>query len=124
MICSFCDESNPEANRYCGQCGAALDVASQKLRQQVVSIIGQEFEDQEMVAATVGEQVAKKVEDRLWQWTKVLGFAGGILGFAMTVFLAGLGFFGFTSYKEAQSRINDASQVAITNFNHASEQSI
>jgi hypothetical protein len=77
-----------------------------------------------MVAATVGEEVAKKAEERLWQWAKILGFAGTILGLAMTVFLAGLGFFGFTSYKEAQSRIDSASQVAITKFNQASEHSI
>lgn len=109
MICSFCDESNPEAGRYCGHCGAALDVASQKLREQILGIIDREFKDQEMLAATVGEQGAAKAEDRFWQWTKILGFAGTILGFAMAVFVAGLGFFGFTSYKEARSRIEKPS---------------
>jgi hypothetical protein len=68
-----------------------------------------------MVAAKVGEQVAKKVEDRLWQWAKVLGLA-------MTIFLAGLGFFGFTSYQEARSRINGASQAAIGTLNTVAKQ--
>jgi hypothetical protein len=105
MICTFCSESNPDTNRFCGKCGTALDAVSERLRQQIVTIIGQEFKDQDMVAALVAEKVADKVEKRIWLFTKILGIAGGILGAVLAVV-------GVTSVNDVRNKINNASQVA------------
>jgi Putative peptidoglycan binding domain len=110
MNCPICAESNPENNRYCGHCGATLDVTDQRLRQQVLAVIQQEFKDEDLMA--VG--VADKAEERLWRW-------GKLVALSLTVFVAGLGFFGFSTYKEAKSHISDAAALAITSLNQVSE---
>jgi hypothetical protein len=111
MDCSVCAETNPEGNKFCGSCGAALDASGMKLRQQIATVIEREFKDQELVAV----QVADKAEERLWRWGKLLTLAFGL-------FVAGAGFFGVTTYNEAKLRIVDAAQVAVDGLNHAADQ--
>jgi hypothetical protein len=111
MKCPVCTEENPDGNLFCGKCGAALDSSGVRLRQQIMGVIEREFKDQELVAV----QVADKAEDRLWRWGRLLGLA---LGF----FLAGLGFFGVTTYENAKSRIGDAAQAAVDGLNRVAKQ--
>jgi hypothetical protein len=123
MTCPFCNAPNPDTDYFCGNCAAPLDAASEKLRKQIASVVNQEFKDQDMVAASLGLQVANRAEERIWQWTKVLGYAATILGLAVTVFLAGLAIYGITSAKDARTRIDEASRSAILKLNQASQQS-
>jgi hypothetical protein len=119
MTCPFCNAPNPDTDYFCGNCAAPLDAENQKLRQRIVTIIGQEFKDREMIAALVGKEVSDRAEDRFWQWAKILGLA-------MTIFVAGLGFFGFTSFsdiKNARARINEASQSAVVEVNAVAKKS-
>jgi hypothetical protein len=101
MICTICAEENPETNRYCGQCGGALDIESEKFRNQVTAIVQHAFKDQELVAVTI----ADKAEDRLWRLGKVLAGAGSLLGIALAIF-------GFTSIERAKSQIDAAALFA------------
>jgi hypothetical protein len=39
--CFICKEPNPEGKRYCGNCGAALELFSEKLRQQILAVLGE-----------------------------------------------------------------------------------
>ncbi len=105
MNCPLCNAPNPDTDRYCGQCAAPLDPANQTLRQQIVTVIGQEFKDQDLVAASLCERVATKVENRIWVWTKILGSAVAILCVTLTIF-------GIRSFTDALNKINDASQAA------------
>lgn len=111
MQCPVCAEPNPVGNRYCGACGTALDEAAFKLHQQILAVVRNEFEDEELVAV----RVADAAEDRLWRWGKVLGLA-------FTLAVAGLGFFGFTSYREAKARIGDTAQAAVGGLNQVADQ--
>jgi hypothetical protein len=110
--CAVCSASNPKTNRYCGNCGYALDPSGEKLRQQIRDILDKEFKDPELVAVTV----ADSAEERLWKWGKLLGLAGAFA-------VAGFGFFGFTSYQEAKKTIQDASTAAVAGVNDVASKS-
>lgn len=111
MKCPVCAELNPEGNKFCGTCGAALDASGMKLRQQILEVIEREFKDKELVAV----EVADKAEDRLWRW-------GKLLRLPLAFCLIGLGFFGVTTYENAKSRIDDAAQTAVAGLNQVANQ--
>ncbi|HWZ50193.1 MAG TPA: peptidoglycan-binding protein [Granulicella sp.] len=106
----MCAQSNPDNNRFCGQCGAALDAASQKLREQIRDVIRQEFKNEDLVAVTV----ADKAEERLWRWSKMVGIAGLFASI-------GLAAFGFTSFDGARNQIKNAALLAAQDLRSVSD---
>jgi hypothetical protein len=99
--CLICKEPNPEGKRYCGNCGAALDISSEKFRQQVLAVMGDPSKQEDVLSV----RIADKAEDRLWRYSKVLGGA-------LAIFLGGLVFFGINSYENLKSGLNSVAVAA------------
>jgi hypothetical protein len=110
MKCPSCAFDNPENNHFCGQCGATLDEATRRLREQVRDLIRQEVRYEESLAVLV----ADKAEKRLWRWSKILGIGG-------TLAVIGLGAFGITSFESAKKQIENAAIAASQDLKSVSE---
>ncbi len=80
--CLKCGVSNPETNRYCGQCGAVLnptlgplwDTIEGGLHDRLETLIRERFRDQKIVEV----EIAESVVERVMKWTKNLAFFVGI----------------------------------------------
>jgi hypothetical protein len=110
MKCPSCAQDNPENNHFCGQCGATLDEATRRLREQVRDLIRQEVRDEESLAV----RVADKAEERLWKWGKILGICGALAAIALAAF-------GVTSFESAKKQIGEAGLAASQDLKSASE---
>src|SRR4029450_9852800 len=96
MPCSFCHYANPDANKFCGQCGAPLDASLGRLqthlensiKQEVRSALEGRLKDQKLVELETSLAVA----DRLSNWSKLFGFFVGVPLAAVALLLGFLGF--------------------------------
>jgi hypothetical protein len=97
MKCERCGHSNPEGQKYCGECGAPLDSIAGPVRAAIDSSVRQEVASA-LSTYTKNQRIAEfditeKVTDRLIGWGKV---AGIVLGLAIT----GAGYLGFKSFQD------------------------
>jgi len=108
MICSWCGADNPEANRYCGQCGTTIDAASVKLQSQITAIVQANFKDQQLVADALSYRITQNVEARL-----MLG--GKILALALAILVISTGLWGWRTYEGIEGKLNAIAGSAIRN---------
>ncbi len=109
MQCLKCNAQNPDAKKFCGDCGAQLTstgpLSEADLRAQIRTVIREELADQRVVELEVTEKVLGKLSD----WGRMLGYFAGI-PLAATLLL--MGFLGVKKYSDlwqmvaaAESRI-------------------
>lgn len=110
MNCSVCGVERPDADQYCGCCGATLDADAGRLRQQVIAVVRETVKDGDVLA----NEISTKIEDRLWRWGKILGLAGTIIVCAFAIF-------GIRSFTSAKNQIDSAATVAAQNIQQAGE---
>jgi hypothetical protein len=108
MNCRVCNASNPDSNRFCGQCGSILDLGAEQLQKQIVAVVRQKVKNGDVLAA----EITNKIQDQLWRW-------GIVLGLASTLFVASLAFFGVTSYESAKSQIENAASKGADTLTNA-----
>ena len=96
MNCNNCKAANPEGKKYCGDCGAALDlsaVAKDADESAVQQQIRVQAKDQKLVEVELIEAVV----NRLSNWAKLFGF---FVGIPVALFLALLGLLGYKTYSD------------------------
>lgn len=114
MECFKCNSKNPDAKKYCGDCGSPLDehlgavqaYLDSSLGQQVATFLDKRLKDQKMVETEVTEAVATK----LLGWAKLFG---AVIGIPLTVLAVLLGFLGIKSYSDFKT-IVDAGKKEIS----------
>ncbi len=91
MECPKCKAPSPDGKKYCGECGAQLrktgDLSNADLRQEIQTILKEEFKDQKLVEVEVTEAVVTKLTD----WAKLLAYFAGIPIAALLLVLGALG---------------------------------
>jgi len=112
MTCPSCESENPNSNQFCGQCGVALDPRAEKLRLQVEAIVQESFKDRDLVATSVADTVATKVETRL------KGF-GWILGTALAILAISVSIYGCSTIDKTKAQIASAEKSAVDGINAA-----
>jgi hypothetical protein len=103
--CPTCKTANPDANRYCGNCGSLLPSGSglpeTDIRQHIKSVLREELKDQRVVEVEVTEAIVT----RLSTWSRLLAYFVGI-PFALLIFA--LGFLGYKSFSDFSKLVKDA----------------
>jgi hypothetical protein len=97
MQCFKCNAENPDAKRFCGDCGAELKssgpLSDSDLRAHIRSVIRDELADQRVVEVEITERVLGKLSE----WGKLLSYFAGIpLAAALLLF----GFLGIKKYAD------------------------
>jgi F0F1-type ATP synthase membrane subunit b/b' len=109
LQCLNCGTPNPDEKRFCGDCGALLDVnlgavkqyLDGNLRREIQATLREDFRDQKLVQLETTEAIAEK----LTSWAKLLGF---FVGIPIFLTLSLLGLLGFKSYSDISKAIGDA----------------
>jgi len=109
---------NPEGNKYCGQCGFALDAAASSLRalveetlkQQLEAAFDARFKDGQVVQVEITEAIAEKLSN----WARMLGF---FIGVPITVLLLVLGFLGYSKFSDFSNLVEDRKSKLESLFN-------
>jgi Tfp pilus assembly protein PilE len=112
MQCSICKSDNPDEKRYCGDCGAALDAQSERLRQQVSRAVNEQFKDR----AIIEYEVTDRIITRLQSWAKIAAVMFAVVGGMLVIVVAILGFLGVKTYSDAVSKVERASDAAVANL--------
>jgi hypothetical protein len=89
MDCPKCKTPNPDEKRYCGDCGAVLDVVDEDFRQRVHGMIREHLKDQRLVEIETADAVMARLK------TMAKPF---LYTFAMFITL--LGILGFRSMRD------------------------
>jgi hypothetical protein len=97
---------NPKDGLFCGNCGTPLDVNALKLREQIKSVLKEDFEDQQVVEARLTEKIAT----RLTEWAKLFGFFTGI---PLAILFATLVIWGLSSFASINAKLSTASGSAV-----------
>lgn len=111
MDCLICNTKNPDDTKYCGNCGARLDVAAGPVKDMVEVAVRQEVDralERYLKDQRIAEfDITEKVANRLLGWGKIFGTIIGVL-----VVLAGiLGVkSGYDIKKELQNIVKDIRQ--------------
>jgi len=123
MACSSCGNSNPDANRFCGNCGASLDPALQRMREELTRQISDQlnvatagWKDQKALDVETTEAIITRVQS----WAKLFGF---FVAIPLVLVAVWLGLLGYKSYTDFQGSIARA-QAEIDPKLKASEQSV
>ncbi len=102
MNCTTCGTSNPENQKYCGECGDKLKstaVSEGDLRQQVKTILREEMKDKNLVEIEILEGIVTRIST----WTKLLGFFAGIPLAILILILSVLGIKNYTDVSATAS---------------------
>jgi hypothetical protein len=100
--CPRCKAENPDGKRFCGDCGGPLEPAllainqfiGTSLRDQVKSILNENYKDQKLVDLETTQAIAS----RFSEWAKLLGFFIGIPVAILLLILAALGIKTYTDF--------------------------
>jgi hypothetical protein len=118
MNCNNCKAANPEGKKYCGDCGAALDlsaVAKDAGESAVQQRIRVQAKDQKLVEVELIEAVV----NRLSNWAKLFGF---FVGIPVALFLALLGLLGYKTYSDFKSLIDTGKEEITKKLDEAQKQ--
>ena len=118
MNCNNCKAANPEGKKYCGDCGAALDlsaVAKDAGESAVQQQIRVQAKDQKLVEVELIEAVV----NRLSNWAKLFGF---FVGIPVALFLALLGLLGYKTYSDFKSLIDTGKEEITKKLDEAQKQ--
>lgn len=102
--CPMCSTSNQISYAYCHGCGYPLKPDNQ-LKAQVLSIVHENFKDQDLVAEALSYRIIVNAESRLNDWLKILGAIAATGGAVLTILFISLGVWGFRSVTEAKQQI-------------------
>lgn len=114
MECPKCKTSNPETNKFCGQCGAPFDPSSCAIDdyvcRQIESTLESKIKDRNLVEIEITEIISKKLID----WARIFAF---FVGIPLALFSIIVIFIGINSYRQ----IENAKDNVIKNASHANE---
>lgn len=113
MECGRCKASNPDSNRYCGQCAAPLDpqmtpvleFVRSSLRQEIEAALAKRFQDQKVVEV----EITEKVVERLKGIGKTISIPLGLLAIVLSAW-------GIHSLSDVDVKIKKATDDAIANM--------
>jgi hypothetical protein len=103
--CPFCDTLNPDANRFCGNCGTSLDPGLQRVREE----LKRQISDQLTIATaqwkeqkTLDVETTEAIVTRIQNWAKVFGF---FVAIPLVLIAVWLGLLGYRSYADFQTSL-------------------
>jgi hypothetical protein len=123
MECPKCKATNPEGKKYCGDCGACLDLEVSTFLNQVESYILQQIQvavrDQLKDQKVVEIEIAQAIAIRLSEWTKLFGF---FVGIPLTIFALLLGFLGIRTFADFSHLVEKAQKDATQKLSQAQQE--
>ncbi|MCP4406058.1 MAG: hypothetical protein GY801_53290 [bacterium] len=114
MECLRCNVSNPEGQKYCGNCGMNLDPTlgplkdflESNLQQEVQAVLKEQIKDQKVLEVETAQAIVSKLSD----WAKLFAYCVGI---PLTLLLIVLGVLGIKTYTDI-SKAADKAEKTIT----------
>src|SRR5713101_2672518 len=118
MECPRCKASNPEADKFCGQCGAPLDARldsalaflKSEMHEQIDAALDARLKDQTVVEVEIQEHVVERIQK-----------LGKLIGIPLVLFFAVLGVWGIRSLSDVDGKIRQATDDAIKGMNNKVE---
>jgi hypothetical protein len=101
--CANCHTSNPDAQKFCGQCGSALILS---LREQIQAVLKEQTKEQKLLEI----ETAQAVLVRLSGWAKLFGLVVGVPLALLGVVLA---FLGIKTFADFSTSVDTAKKDAI-----------
>jgi putative peptidoglycan binding protein len=108
MDCPSCKAPNPTGMRFCGQCAAALDPATDLVTQQVKRIIGEQFSER----ALIEHEVSDHLITRFGSYLKIAAWVFAPAVFLLVVVIGIVGFLGVRTYDNAVNTIQGVADLA------------
>jgi len=108
MDCLNCKTTNPEGQKYCGNCGASLisnigppaEFLEPVIQEQLEIALKEQLRDQKLVELETVENITL----RLQQWAKLFVF---FMAIPITLFLIILALMGISTYSDFSKRVSD-----------------
>lgn len=104
-VCRSCSGENPDANRYCGACGSALE-ETEALRREVDAAVERSLAARLKDRDVVETQLANAVLQKLLGWAKTYGTILAVL-IALAAFI--LARLGIDSYQSLKKKVDETS---------------
>jgi hypothetical protein len=116
-LCQSCSGENPDANNFCGQCGALIGTPGRQFISQVdarIALAVEGWKEQKLVEL----EISQTVTERMQNWAKLFAFFAGV---PAALFLACLSLLGYGSYSDLKGKLNDAQGKVVDYVNTASK---
>jgi hypothetical protein len=118
LNCPSCGATNSEANKFCGDCGAALDAQAFRIegvvKAQVEKVIQERLKDQNVLDVETSQAIA----ERLTRWGKIFG---GFIALPATILIGILVVSGIESYRDFKARITNIEHQIQPQIDHAKQ---